>query len=92
VYIQLYAVLGGLDFYILGPAVGAFIMTFVPEFLRVTEEFEPIITGIFLLIIIIFFPGGILGTLRQFLQSGITGVFSRMLEIKSWMLDRVNRK
>jgi branched-chain amino acid transport system permease protein len=66
VYIQLYSVLGGLNLYILGPAVGAAIMTFIPEFLRGTKEIEPIVTGILLLIILLFFPGGILGTLKQF--------------------------
>jgi branched-chain amino acid transport system permease protein len=65
IYVQLYAVLGGLEFYILGPAIGALIMTFVPEYLRVVKEMEPIITGILLLIIILFFPGGILGTIRN---------------------------
>jgi branched-chain amino acid transport system permease protein len=65
IYVQLYAVLGGLEFYILGPAIGAVIMTFVPEYLRVVREIEPIITGVLLLIIILFFPGGILGTIRK---------------------------
>lgn len=78
VYIQLYAVLGGLDFYILGPTCGALIMTFVPEFLRVAEELEPIITGALLLLIILFFPKGILGTLHQLLHGNIPNVFSRM--------------
>jgi branched-chain amino acid transport system permease protein len=59
--IQLYPVLGGLDYYILGPAVGAIIMTFVPEYLRIAKEVEPVITGMLLLLIIVFFPGGILG-------------------------------
>lgn len=63
--IQLFSVLGGLEFYILGPALGAVIMTFVPEFLRVTKEVEPIITGILLLVIILFFTGGILGSIKK---------------------------
>ena len=61
IYIQLYAVLGGLDFPILGPALGALIMTFLPEFLRIAQEVEPVITGFLLLVIILFLPGGILG-------------------------------
>ena len=40
-------------------------MTFVPEYLRVVKEWEPIITGILLLIVILFFPGGILGSIRS---------------------------
>ncbi len=65
IYVQLYAVLGGLEFYILGPAIGALVMTFVPEYLRIVKEWEPIITGILLLAVILFFPGGILGTIKS---------------------------
>jgi branched-chain amino acid transport system permease protein len=64
ILIQLYAVLGGLEFPILGPAIGAVVMTFVPEMLRIAKEVEPIITGVLLLIIILFFPGGLLGTMK----------------------------
>jgi len=65
IYVQLYAVVGGLEYYILGPIIGAVVMTFVPEYLRVVKEIEPIITGVLLLIIILFFPGGILGTIKN---------------------------
>lgn len=65
IYVQLYAVLGGLEFYILGPAIGALVMTFVPEYLRIVKEWEPIITGVLLLVVILFFPGGILGTIKS---------------------------
>jgi len=58
-------VLGGLEFYILGPATGALVMTFVPEYLRIVKEWEPIITGVLLLVVILFFPGGILGTIKS---------------------------
>jgi branched-chain amino acid transport system permease protein len=69
IYIQLYAVLGGLEFYIMGPAVGAVIMTFVPEYLRVVKEYEPIVTGVLLLLVILFFQGGILGTITNAIKS-----------------------
>jgi len=49
----------------LGPAIGAVVMTFVPEYLRIVKEWEPIITGVILLVVILFFPGGILGTLKK---------------------------
>jgi branched-chain amino acid transport system permease protein len=65
IYIQLYAVLGGLEFYILGPVIGSLVMIFVPEYLRIMKEWEPIITGVLLLVIILFFPGGILGTVKD---------------------------
>lgn len=73
IYVQLYAVLGGLEFYILGPIVGALIMTFVPEYLRIVKEIEPIITGALLLVIILFFPGGLLGSIRGASSSGNAG-------------------
>lgn len=86
IYIQLYPVLGGLEFYILGPAVGAAIMTFVPEFLRIASEFEPIITGVLLLAIILFFPGGILGTLQKFPRFDIATIFARTSKgVRAWL-------
>lgn len=59
-YIQIYGILGGLNFYILGPTIGASIMTFAPEFLRITQEYEPIYTGSMLILLAIILPGGIL--------------------------------
>lgn len=78
IYIQLYAVLGGLEFYILGPAIGSAIMTFVPEYLRAVKEIEPIITGVLLLVIILFFPGGILGSIKTSPNMTYTGLKSRL--------------
>jgi branched-chain amino acid transport system permease protein len=60
IYVQIYSILGGLNFYILGPVIGAAIITFVPELLRVGKEIEPIMTGTVLLFLVIFLPGGIL--------------------------------
>jgi branched-chain amino acid transport system permease protein len=60
IYIQIYSILGGLNFYLMGPIIGALIMTLVPEFLRVGKEIEPILTGGILIVLVIFLPGGIL--------------------------------
>ena len=60
IYIQIYSILGGLNYYLLGPAIGAAIMTFVPELLRIGQEIEPILTGAVLILLVIFLPGGIL--------------------------------
>ncbi len=60
VHIQVYAILGGVDFYILGPIVGSIVLTVLPELFRMTKEIEPIITAVILLIIVIFLPGGLL--------------------------------
>jgi branched-chain amino acid transport system permease protein len=58
--VQIFAILGGLNYYIVGPAVGAAIMTFVPELLRVGKEIEPVITGAVLIFLVIFLPGGVI--------------------------------
>ncbi|HVN25330.1 MAG TPA: branched-chain amino acid ABC transporter permease [Syntrophorhabdales bacterium] len=60
IYIQIYSILGGLNFYIPGPVIGAAIITFVPELLRIGKEIEPILTGAVLILLVIFLPGGIL--------------------------------
>jgi branched-chain amino acid transport system permease protein len=85
IYIQLYAVLGGLEFYIIGPAIGSIIMTFVPEYLRVIKEIEPIVTGALLLVIILFFPGGILGSIKVLSKPTWSDVRKRMSKIKAWL-------
>lgn len=58
--VQIYAILGGIGFAFWGPIVGALIMTFVPEWLRIAKEVEPILTGFLLLLLVIFLPGGVL--------------------------------
>lgn len=71
--IMLYSVLGGLDFYILGPIIGASIVTFIPEFLRFANIWESIIMGIFTIVVIVLFYGGILGWLQRFRGFNIVG-------------------
>jgi branched-chain amino acid transport system permease protein len=75
ILIQIYSILGGLEFYILGPVVGAAIMTFVPELLRISHEMEPIITGLVLILLVIFLPGGVLSIPDRFrfFSSRMTG-------------------
>jgi branched-chain amino acid transport system permease protein len=90
IYIQFYALLGGLQFYILGPAIGAAIMTFIPEFLRISGEVEPIITGVLLLILILFFPRGILGTLQTFPRLRLASMSAWIGEIRVWLLGGGN--
>jgi branched-chain amino acid transport system permease protein len=82
ILVQLYPILGGIDFYILGPTLGATLMTFIPEYLRITEEVEPIITGSLLLIIIIFFPEGILGRLAHSEGLRRQSLLSRLREMR----------
>jgi branched-chain amino acid transport system permease protein len=63
IHIHIYAILGGIQFVFLGPIIGTFIMTFVPESLRIAKEIEPILTGALLILLTIFLPGGILSLL-----------------------------
>lgn len=64
IYVHVYAILGGLDFAILGPVVGSFVMTFVPHLLHSMGEIQPVIVGLLLVLLILFLPGGILSLLR----------------------------
>ncbi len=61
IYVQIYAILGGIGYATLGPFVGAAVMTFFPEFIRMYREVAPIITGILLILMILFLPEGLLG-------------------------------
>ena len=60
IYVHIFAILGGVDFAILGPIVGSVVMTFVPELLRITKVIEPIVTGVLVILIILFLPRGLL--------------------------------
>jgi len=59
------------------------VMTFVPEYLRMVKEWEPIITGILLLAVILFFPGGILGTIKGRQALSMAGLRSLFKSLKS---------
>jgi branched-chain amino acid transport system permease protein len=63
IYIQLYAILGGIGYAILGPLIGSGVMVFLPEFLRFSNIIAPIITGAILILLILFLPQGLLGLL-----------------------------
>lgn len=59
-YVQIYAILGGMAFPIAGPLVGAFIMTVLPEMLRITTTTASLLTGLLLIILILVLPQGVL--------------------------------
>jgi branched-chain amino acid transport system permease protein len=65
VYVMMYLVIGGLASNLAGPLIGALIVTFIPEYLRVAKEYEPIVTGVAIILIIIFMPKGIMGLLDE---------------------------
>ncbi len=58
VRILTFAILGGFSHW-LGPIVGAFILTFLPELLRFLGEYRAIVNGIILIFAIIYLPRGL---------------------------------
>jgi branched-chain amino acid transport system permease protein len=61
IFVMMYAIVGGFTHSLAGPIVGAFVLTFTPEYFRVAKEYESIITAVVMILIIIFMPTGILG-------------------------------
>jgi len=64
IYLQIYSILGGVSYPILGSIVGSAIAVIAPEFLRIAGMMEPIFYGILILVVAIFLPGGIVGFLH----------------------------
>lgn len=62
-YIQLYAILGGIGYGILGPLVGSAVMSFVPEWFRVVQSWGPLFVGVVLILVIVLLPKGLLGVI-----------------------------
>jgi branched-chain amino acid transport system permease protein len=48
-----------------GPIIGAVIFTMLPEVFRATEEYRNILTGTLLILVVIFFPEGIMGLINR---------------------------
>jgi branched-chain amino acid transport system permease protein len=65
VYIQAYAVLGGMGFPVLGPLLGAAVMTVVPQAVQFSNLIAPLFVGVVLIILILFFPDGLLGIVTR---------------------------
>ena len=59
--VQIYAILGGVGYIILGPLLGATVMAVVPEAMRAASEYASIVTGVILVLLIMFMPQGLLG-------------------------------
>lgn len=65
----LYVVVGGTGT-LIGPVVGALVMTIVPEFFRLFGEARLLFFGLLLILVIIYFPKGIIGGLSVLWQMG----------------------
>jgi branched-chain amino acid transport system permease protein len=77
IFVMMYAVVGGLAHGLLGPILGALIVTFIPEYFRLAKEYEPIITAIAMILIILFMPMGVLGVYDNWLKPKLTKKKSR---------------
>jgi branched-chain amino acid transport system permease protein len=73
---QVYSILGGIGFAVMGPLLGSIIMTFFTEFMRFTGEISPMFSGIILVFLIAFLPTGILSLLDKgaFVDSTMTNM------------------
>jgi branched-chain amino acid transport system permease protein len=76
--VMMYVVVGGIAHTLTGPLIGALIVTFIPEYLRVAKEYEPIITAGAIILIIIFIPSGILGLIQFRIKPWLTRRFRRV--------------
>lgn len=63
IYIQIYAILGGIGYAIIGPLLGSAVMTFIPELVRIANVIAPILTGAVLILLVLFLPQGLMGLL-----------------------------
>lgn len=71
IYVQMYAILGGIQYAIAGPILGSAIMKFLPEGLRSISSYSAMVTGALLILLILFLPTGVLGLL-SLPKSGLT--------------------
>jgi branched-chain amino acid transport system permease protein len=59
----LFAVIGGMGYFIAGPIIGSLIGVALPELLRIGEMYEPIFFGMVVILVILRLPGGVLTSL-----------------------------
>ena len=75
IYLQIYAILGGIGYAITGPIIGSVIMTLLPEFLRVTKEAGQVFFGALVILLILFLPKGLLSLTAK---PAVVGFFNRI--------------
>lgn len=67
---------------IIGPIIGAIVLTVIPELLRAANELRLIIYGATLMVMVLALPGGLLGTLQRVFRSRGNGGESPAEEAK----------
>jgi len=66
-YVSINAVVGGLGFVISGPIIGSIIIRAVPEWLRITDKYQPIFEGLVIILCALFFRKGVMGVLSKYI-------------------------
>jgi branched-chain amino acid transport system permease protein len=59
IYCLIFVLVGGAGS-ILGPPLGVFFLTLVPELLRVAKEYEPVVYAVILILVMFLLPGGLI--------------------------------
>jgi branched-chain amino acid transport system permease protein len=59
IYCLIFVLVGGAGS-VLGPLLGSFFLTLIPEFLRVAREYEPVVYAIILILVMFLLPGGLI--------------------------------
>jgi len=59
IYCLIFVLVGGAGS-VLGPPLGSFFLTLVPELLRVAREYEPVVYAVILILIMFLLPGGLI--------------------------------
>jgi branched-chain amino acid transport system permease protein len=67
VNVLIYTIVGGQTKF-MGPIIGAFILTVIPEFGRGLREYSPILIGAVFIIVVLFLPKGIVGGFEDLLR------------------------
>lgn len=89
--VQVYAILGGIQFSFLGPVIGSLLMTLVPEVLRITKEVEPVFTGLLVILLAMFLPDGLLGLLSAIRQRSVPPPSKNIGRVASWLRSAVTQ-
>jgi branched-chain amino acid transport system permease protein len=72
IYVQIYMIVGGVATFF-GPILGSIILTLVTEFTRAAGPLQSVIYGVLLVLVMLFFPGGLIS---------LVGYFSRLFRIR----------
>ncbi len=77
IYIQVFAVLGGVGFATLGPIVGSGLLSLFNEAFSAVDRYSIIIVGALVLVVVVFLPRGLLSLTEYW--DGLWGWFSRLI-------------